>query len=75
MASKFLLQIVEAKTGEVVAAWEPGLRIEKGLINDLSTRVAAKGVGVGRTTAHVVADIEDAFEDLLYELKRDVSPR
>lgn len=75
MPSLYRLQIIEAATGEVVQRWLPGLAAEVELIDNLATRVVAKGVGVGRTAAHVKADVIDAMQELLHDLKRTVPPQ
>jgi len=66
--SDFLIQVVHRETGRVVA-WAPGMDVEKDFIRELGDRVAAKGVGMGRTTEHVVADVKEACAEMLYELK------
>ena len=71
MASEYVIQVVHEKMGKVVE-WAPGLAVERQFITDLCNRVAAKGVGVGRTTAHVVADVKAALEELLHEMKSEV---
>ncbi len=69
--SDYVIQVVHKETGRVVE-WAPGLQVERQLVIDLCNRVAAKGVGVFRTTAHVVADVRVALQELLYELKSEV---
>jgi hypothetical protein len=64
MASRFRLQVVNLDTGRVVE-WAPGQQVERDLVTELCARVAAKGVGVGRSTAHVVEDVRTALQDLL----------
>jgi hypothetical protein len=73
MASKYLIQVVSKKTGKVVE-WAPGLAVERQFEDEICNRVAAKGVGIARTTAHVVADVRAAVEELLHDLKSDVRP-
>lgn len=70
-ASQYLIQVINRKTG-VVVAWAPGLRVEKQFESELLDRVRAKGVGVGRTEAHVLVDVRDALRELLYDLKSQV---
>lgn len=72
--SQFVIQVVDRETGDVVE-WAPGLKVEKDFVNELCERVAGKGVGVGRTTRHVVADVRVALQELLYTLKANVSSR
>jgi hypothetical protein len=69
--SQFRLQIVD-KAGKVTKGWQPGDRVETELVDELCARVKAKGVGLGRTEAHVLADLRLAFAELLYELKARV---
>lgn len=72
MQSKYLLQIVDTRTGEVVKSWAPGLAAEKLLIEELSNRLVAKGVGVFKTSAQVKAAFVSAFEEMLKDLKKQV---
>lgn len=73
MASGYVIQVVRLSDRQTVE-WAPGQACERDLVTELANRVAAKGVGVGRTTAHVVADVQDALLELLLELKTDVPP-
>lgn len=66
--SNFRVQIVHTEDGKVVE-WMPGREVEGELIESLCKRVKAKGVGLGRTTDHVVNDVRTAFQELLRELK------
>jgi hypothetical protein len=52
----------------------PGGQGERDLVADILARVKAKGVGVGRTEAHVLADVEAALNDALYAIKAEVLP-
>lgn len=73
MASEYRLQVISIKTGQVVAGWQPGDRVvETDLVTDLEARVKAKGVGLFRTEAHVLADLREAFAEMLYQLKERV---
>lgn len=69
--SEFLIQIIHRRSGEVVR-WAPGLEIEHEFEANLLKRVEAKGVGAGRTTKHVLADVDAALKELLYDLKKQV---
>ena len=73
MASRFVIQVVDRHTNAVVS-WAPGSAVERQFVEDLVDRVVAKGVGFGRTSAHVAGDVRAAVENLLFELKRDVPP-
>lgn len=75
MASAYRVQIVDADTGDVVYHAYPGLQAEAELIANLQTRVRAKGVGIGRTEAHVIQDVGAAFVELLHDLKSGVPPK
>lgn len=72
MKSEYVIQIVHAPTGQVARSWAPGLEVEKQFVEELVNRVKAKGVGVFRTEAHVLADLKLAIKELLRELKEDV---
>lgn len=69
--SNYLIQVVHRATGKVVE-WAPGLEVERNLIDELVQRVVAKGVGVGRTQAHVANDVRVALKELLFDLKNQV---
>jgi hypothetical protein len=71
MASDFLLRVVHRPSGDYVE-WAPGQYIESHLVDELCNRVRAKGVGLGRTTNHVVEDVRAAITELLFELKKQV---
>ena len=71
MASQYLIQVVHKESGKVVR-WAPGLEIEKQFEDELLDRVKAKGVGVGRSTTHVLADVQTALQELLHDLKKQV---
>lgn len=69
--SAYVIQVVEKETGRVVE-WAPGQKVEREFVTDLCNRVAAKGVGIFRTTDHVTQDVHDALHELLFELKSEV---
>lgn len=71
MASEYRLQIVHRDNGLIVS-WPPGLAAEKDLVDALCARVQTKGVGIGATEAHVIADVRAAFEEILVEIKREI---
>ena len=73
MASMFVMQIVDKRSGEVVQ-FEPGLSVEINFIDDCVTRILAKGVGVFRTQAHVAQDVRLGIEEAIHALKRKVKP-
>ena len=73
MASSFRMQIVDTRNGKVVE-FEPGLSVEVNFVDDCVTRVIAKGVGFGRTQAHVAQDVRDAIEESIHALKIKVKP-
>jgi hypothetical protein len=73
MPSDFKLQVLHIPTGQTVA-WAPGQQVERDLIAALKSQLEAKGVGLFRTTKHVLTDLEAAVTDLFLELKKDVPP-
>lgn len=74
MASRYLMQIVDRDTGDVVQ-FEPGTAIERDFVSDIVRKTSAKGVGLGRTTSHVVGDVRAAIEEAIFELKAQVARR
>lgn len=73
MSSRYLLQIVDREDGTVVQ-FEPGLRAESDIITDCVNRVREKGVGLGRTSAHVEQDVCDAMGEAFHDLKSRIRP-
>lgn len=71
MASEYRLQIVQRDTGKVVE-WAPGLAAEVELVENFCARLKAKGVGLGTSEAHVLADARAAFGELLHDLKAQI---
>ena len=71
MPSDYLIAVIEKTTGHTVS-WAPGLEVEAQFEDDLVTRVKAKGVGLARTEAHVLADVRAALAELLHDLKSRV---
>lgn len=71
MASDFLMVIRRIPSGQTVE-FAPGLAVESQLLDELCDRVRAKGVGVGRTEDHVIADVREAFNELFHDLKKQV---
>jgi hypothetical protein len=71
-ASNYVLRVVNLATGETVHQWTPGLAAESLIVSELCDRVRAKGVGVGKTEEHVIADVRAAIEELLFDLKSRV---
>lgn len=69
--SDYAMRIVYLPTG-AYHEWVPGSPTETLLVQDLCGRVAEKGVGIGRTTTHVVADVRAAIEELIFDLKKQV---
>jgi len=70
--ARYLLQVWDTERNAVVTSWAPGGPVETELVTHLCERVRVKGVGLGRTEAHVVSDVQHAFEELLHDLKRRV---
>jgi hypothetical protein len=73
MPSRYLMQIVDRQTEEVVS-FEPGQRVETNFVDDCVNRTMAKGVGVGRSSAHVERDMRDGIEEAIHDLKSKVRP-
>lgn len=73
MVSRYVVQIADEDTGEVVSAWPPQKSERYGVFIDaLCARVDAKGVGTLKTAAHVIAALRDAWHESIAELKREV---
>lgn len=78
MPSDYLIQIIHRDTKAVVRSWEPSAKgfvpfgIEKDLEDELASRIESKGVGLGRTTYHVITDLRSALRELLWDLKSQV---
>lgn len=70
--SDYAMRIIYVPTGETVHSFAPGMDVESQLVTELCDRVSVKGVGLGRTTAHVIDDVRTAFEELLFDLKKRV---
>ena len=68
------MQVVVRGTNKVVARWPPGDDEERDLVAAIAAGVRAKGVGVFRTEAHVVAAVEGVVRDALLSVKRQVKP-
>lgn len=71
MVSDFVLRVIHLPSGKAVE-WAPGQQVESQLVDELCSRVTAKGVGVGRTEAQVVAKVREAMTELLHHLKSQV---
>lgn len=71
MSSEFLIQVVHKSTGDCVR-WAPGLEVEKEFELELLNRIRAKGVGLLRNEAHVIADVQAALHELFHDLKSKV---
>ena len=69
MESEYRIAVIQKSTGTVVASWEPGLKVEKDFEEEFAKRLEAKGVGVGKTAKHVIADAKAALKELLFDLK------
>lgn len=59
---------------EPIPHWTDGLPAEDAFLEALCVSIAAKGVGLGRTTAHVLEDVRAAFGEQVHDLKRTVKP-
>lgn len=75
MASRFLLQVLDRKSGDVVQ-FEPGQRVESEFVTDCVNHIVRLGVGLGRTSAHVAQDVRQGIEEVMFELKAKIrSPK
>lgn len=63
---------VRHKPSNTFVEWAPGRAVEMNIVDELCSRVKAKGVGALRTEAHVIADVRLAMTELLYDLKKQV---
>lgn len=71
MASDFVLQIRHIHSGEYIE-FAPGLAVESQILEELCDRVNAKGVGIGRTSEHVINSIRSSFQELFWDLKKQM---
>lgn len=73
MASRYLMQVVDRQTGEIVQ-FEPGQVVETDFVTDCVAQVVRLGVGLGRTSDHVAADVRQGIEEAILALKLKVRP-
>lgn len=73
MASRYTLQIL-GPDGRVLHRWAAGDPIELDLTEAIVEAAIAKGIGVFRTEAQVVAAIREAVAVSVYNLKALVRP-
>lgn len=71
MASQFLLQIVDRNSGKVIKM-EPGGPVEREIVADLTKRILDKPIGVFSTKTQVARIVEDCFNELILELKKQI---
>lgn len=71
MASRYRMQIVYDKTGDIVS-WKPGAPIEADLVADLVARLKLRGVGLFTSEATVLKAVEEELTELILDLKRKV---
>lgn len=72
MASKFRISVTSTEGSKVHLI--PGGKGERDLVAAIVDATIAKGVGFMRTEAHVRADLTDAINEVLLELKSEVKP-
>lgn len=65
----FRLKLVYADGSELV--FDGGGAFERDLIVACRDEIVKRGVGVGRTEAHVAQDIEDGIREAIMSLKRE----
>lgn len=68
---RFLIQIVDGETGQVVVL-PGGGRVERDLIVACTDAAVARGVGFLRTEAHVRWAIDGGITDAVRALKREM---
>lgn len=71
MASRYRMQIVYDKTGDIVS-WKPGAPIETDIVVDLVARLKKRGVGLFTSEATVLAAVEQELSEVILDLKRKV---
>lgn len=72
MPSDFLMQIINRHTGEVVATWEPGSRVEADVVTHCLQIAKQRGIGFWRTEARVTAVLHAAWHEAIHALKSQV---
>lgn len=65
------MQIIHKEYG-TIAEWAPGFPVETDMLDDLVSRIKAKGVGLLKTESQVVKAVEAAYKELLWDLKSRV---
>lgn len=65
----YLLQIVDAEHPHQVVQMPGGGKLEREFVNACATAIVAKGVGLGRTEAHVERDVRDGIAEVIRDLK------
>lgn len=73
MASRYLMQVIDRQTGEVVQ-FEPGRAIEAGFVDACVALSVRRDVGFGRTTRQVARAIRLGVEEAIEHLKLRVKP-
>ena len=69
----FKLQIVDLHGAVVVSPFAAG-KLEMDLIEHCVAEVVARGVGIGRTEAHVAQDVRDGIRAAIQALKDQTRP-
>jgi hypothetical protein len=69
----FRLQIVDQQGRVVVSPFTAG-KLEMDLVEACVSEVVARGVGVGRTSAHVAQDVRDGIVAAIQALKDHTKP-
>ena len=73
MPSRYLMQVVDRQTGEIVQ-FEPGQDVEIEFVEDCVANAVQHGVGFGRTSAQVATVLKQSIEEAIYALKLKVTP-
>ena len=71
MPSQFLLQIIDRDSDQVIKL-EPGGRVEREIVADLTKRILDKPIGLFSTRTQVAKIVEDCFNELILELKKQI---
>lgn len=69
--TRFLLQIVDATEPYAVVRLPAGGALERDLVQTCVEAIVAKGVGFGKTEAHVRRAIDEGMTDAIRALKRE----
>lgn len=72
MTSKYRLVIIREDGNPVF--YMPGSKGERDMVNAIVEKVMSKGVGFFRTESHVRKDVVEAVNEVIHDLKAEVTP-